>query len=387
MSKFWVLVGSFSPFITTLQFTASPPTLSFVSQATSGTSPSWVAQSPKFPTTIYATDEVEAGSINTLSLDINTGNLTKLANISTQGNSPTHLGFINQGAAIGAANFGNGSAFIVNLETTNTGQFTGTGAKVAFQGSGPNPNSQTGPHAHQIVQHGDEVLVPDLGSDKIWRLVQQGSTWAIQGSIDHPAGSGPRHLIVVDNSVYTVHELASTVTQHILVPGQTSSPPLAANVSVLPPDLPANASMFAAELLYASSPTPLLYASNRNLALDPANPGDGDTITILSITPSLQPVGFVKTGLAQIRAMAFMGDNDQFILAAGLVGGGINVYERVSKEQGWLKKVTSLNDTRITQPTSFVAVDQSKLGTATSAPTPTSSASGKGCRRMRRLVW
>jgi 6-phosphogluconolactonase (cycloisomerase 2 family) len=150
MSKFWVLVGSFSPFITTLQFTASPPTLSFVSQATSGTSPSWVAQSPKFPTTIYATDEVEAGSINTLSLDINTGNLTKLANISTQGNSPTHLGFINQGAAIGAANFGNGSAFIVNLETTNTGQFTGTGAKVAFQGSGPNPNSQTGPHAHQV---------------------------------------------------------------------------------------------------------------------------------------------------------------------------------------------------------------------------------------------
>ena len=62
--------------------------------------------------------------------------------------------------------------------------------------------------------------------------------------------------------------------------------------------------MVAAELLYASYPTPLLYASNRNLALDPANIGDGDTTTILSTTPALKPVGYVKTGLAQIRAMA-----------------------------------------------------------------------------------
>jgi 6-phosphogluconolactonase (cycloisomerase 2 family) len=153
MSKFWVLVGSFSPFITTLQFTASPPSLSFVSQAVSGTRPSWVAQSPKFPTTIYATDAIEAGAINSLALDLSTGKLTQLANISTQGNSPNHLGFINQGAAIGASNFGNGSAFIVNLDTTNTGQFTGTGAKVAFHGSGPNPMSQTGPHAHQVSRN------------------------------------------------------------------------------------------------------------------------------------------------------------------------------------------------------------------------------------------
>src|SRR5258706_10460355 len=114
--------------------------------------------------------------------------------------------------------------------------------------------------------------------------------------------------------------------------------------------------MTAAELLYSSSPTPLLYASNRNLTLDPANIGDGDTIPILSTTPALKPVGYVKTGLAQIRAMAFLGDNDQCLLAAGLVGGGVRVYERVSEEQGWLKAVASLNDTRIVQPTSFVSV-------------------------------
>jgi len=114
--------------------------------------------------------------------------------------------------------------------------------------------------------------------------------------------------------------------------------------------------MAAAELLYAPSPTPLLYASNRNLALDVANIGDGDTITILSTTPGLNAVGHVKTGLAQIRAMAFMGENDKYLLAAGMVGGGVKVYERVSAEQGFLKLVASLNDPRITQPTSFVSV-------------------------------
>lgn len=114
--------------------------------------------------------------------------------------------------------------------------------------------------------------------------------------------------------------------------------------------------MGAAELLYASSPAPLLYASNRNVVLNATNVGEGDTIAILSTTPQLKVVGYVKTGLAQIRGMAFMGENDEYILAAGLTGGGIKVYERVSQEQGFLKEVAKLNDTNITQPTSFVAM-------------------------------
>ena len=127
-------------------------------------------------------------------------------------------------------------------------------------------------------------------------------------------------------------------------------------MSILPPDLPANSKMGAAELLYASYPTPLLYASNRNLTVDPKNIGEGDTITILSPSPELKPVGFVKTGLAQIRAMAFLGENDQYLVAAGLMGGGVKVYERVSEEHGFLKLVASMNDSYITKPTSFVSV-------------------------------
>jgi 6-phosphogluconolactonase (cycloisomerase 2 family) len=155
MSKYWLLVGSFNPLISTLQFTASPPSLSFVSQFKAGTSPTWLAYSPKFPTTVYATDETETGSINSLALDLKTGNLSALANLSTKGGAPTHLNFLNNGTALGAANFVNGSAFIVNLDATATGQFTPNNALVPFEGFGPLPNQLT-PHAHQV---GNPILI------------------------------------------------------------------------------------------------------------------------------------------------------------------------------------------------------------------------------------
>ena len=152
--------------------------------------------------------------------------------------------------------------------------------------------------------------------------------------------------------------MGNSITQHTIAPlssGVTSTP-LIANVSTLPPDRPNTANMTAAELLYTFSPAPLLYASNRNLTLDPQNIGDGDTITVLRMMPTLKPVGFVKTGLAQIRGMAFLGHKDQYLLAAGLVGGGVKVYERVSAEQGWLKEVAGLDDTRVVKPSAFVSM-------------------------------
>jgi len=46
------------------------------------------------------------------------------------------------------------------------------------------------------VPFADEVLVPDLGSDKVWRLGQEGDTRALMGSVDIAPGSGPRYLVV-----------------------------------------------------------------------------------------------------------------------------------------------------------------------------------------------
>ena len=108
MFKYWVLVGSLNPLISTLQFTTCSPTLSFVSQITLGTNPAWIADYPKFPTTIYATDMIATRSINALALGLTTGGLTRHANVS--GGGPTRLGFVNNGAALNLDPTGTDSA-------------------------------------------------------------------------------------------------------------------------------------------------------------------------------------------------------------------------------------------------------------------------------------
>src|ERR1700742_4809706 len=115
VSTFLILVGSFSPMISTLNFTSSPPSLSLVSQTPSGTSPSWLLSNPTNTSIIYATDEVVSGALNSLFLDRANGKLTPVASISTQGGGPTHIGFVNSGTQLGVANYDGGSAFFTSL--------------------------------------------------------------------------------------------------------------------------------------------------------------------------------------------------------------------------------------------------------------------------------
>ncbi|TDT32890.1 lactonase family protein [Naumannella halotolerans] len=67
-----------------------------------------------------------------------------------------------------------------------------------FSGSGPDPERQSMAHAHQVVPFGPELLVADLGTDRIHRLtLDRSGRFVVPGSpIQLPAGSGPRHLVV-----------------------------------------------------------------------------------------------------------------------------------------------------------------------------------------------
>lgn len=62
----------------------------------------------------------------------------------------------------------------------------------------PRPHGrQDAPHAHQIVIHGDEVIVPDLGSNAVWRLHVVDGKWKNRGSIPaYEEGDGPRHVAI-----------------------------------------------------------------------------------------------------------------------------------------------------------------------------------------------
>jgi len=84
-----------------------------------------------------------------------------------------------------------------------------------------------------------------------------------------------------ENQLYTIHELASTLTLQDFPAYPNYSTPLIANVSTVPSDPPAGSSFAAAEVLIplptAEYPIPYIYASNRNIGVqDPR----GDTIAI-----------------------------------------------------------------------------------------------------------
>ena len=65
---------------------------------------------------------------------------------------------------------------------------------------GRDPSRQEASHPHQIVFNPlntieKELLVPDLGSDKVWQLTKgSDGHWAIRGFISAEIGGGPRHV-------------------------------------------------------------------------------------------------------------------------------------------------------------------------------------------------
>ncbi len=63
-----------------------------------------------------------------------------------------------------------------------------------------NERQDDGAHPHHIIQLPDsrDVLVPTLGSDKVWwmRWRDGDGGWEVVDRLDTPGGSGPRHGVL-----------------------------------------------------------------------------------------------------------------------------------------------------------------------------------------------
>lgn len=128
--------------------------------------------------------------------------------VSSTGDRPAFVAALSTGQ-VGVMNFDGGSGLFIPT----------IGSPLHFERNAPAITFPTKPntvsHPHMLLQHGEEVFVPDLvspapcsltliltrikGQDTIWRLVQHGSnpgSFIIQGSISQPAGSGPRHIAI-----------------------------------------------------------------------------------------------------------------------------------------------------------------------------------------------
>ncbi|EJD02391.1 putative isomerase YbhE [Fomitiporia mediterranea MF3/22] len=354
MVKFTILAGGYSAYISTYSFDSDSSTLSLVGQSPTGGNASWLSLHPANSSILYAVNEIDQAALQSFVVHEDGLLSDAISTVPTLGLSPTHNHPLKTG-----------QVSVMNWSTGNGRVFPTSPDGLYFDNSSAPvitfPANQS--HPHETVEHEDEILVPDLGADTIWRLVQESpdtpGTWKIQGSIPQPKGSGPRHIALADGFVYTLHETSNTLVSQVLPSEPNGTSDYIANISVIPTDLVEGAKMAAAEILIpAVSDTfcePYIFTSNRNMGTqDPR----GDPITIIrrGAKGELEVSGFVYTGLSIIRSMAFFGEDDKYLIAGGQQGdAGVVVYERTG-DGGELTLVATNKE--VPTRTSFVSIQE-----------------------------
>ncbi|KAL0581419.1 hypothetical protein V5O48_000573 [Marasmius crinis-equi] len=342
MVAFTILAGGYDTFVAAYLFNASSSSLTVSGRFPTGVNPSWITPHPTNQSVFYAVNELDAGAIQSYTTTPNGVVAGPFDTVSTGGGSPAFAVALASGE-VAVMNYGGGNGRII--PTTSPLTFANDSAPViTFPLQASNVS-----HPHMALEHGQEVLVPDLGGDTVWRLTRstpEPGQWEIAGDIPQPAGSGPRHIAVQNDRLFTLHELASTLTlQKFPELALNATAPLIANVSIIPANPPAGSQWGAAEILFpeptAKFPNPYIYVSNRNIATDPAalDPR-GDSIAIFEHVglgtedEGLKLVKQVFTGLSQIRGMEIGPQHDggeKYLVAAGVAGSaGTVVFERIN---------------------------------------------------------
>lgn len=147
------------------------------------------------------------------------------ADFSTGAGSPCHLAVTPNGRHLIASSYGDGVVSDIALTADGKPEVDADGrvslAVHHHEGSGPNKDRQTSPHAHSawIAPGGKHVLVADLGTDELRRYaISESGTGGLEEdgiAAKLPGGAGPRHLAVSSTGfIYVTGELDNSV--HIL---------------------------------------------------------------------------------------------------------------------------------------------------------------------------
>lgn len=203
------------------------------------------------------------------------------AAVPVNGGSPTHL-CLHQGHLL-TANYGSGTISVLPVD--GEGRLGATRHVMEHEGDGPDPDRQTGPHAHMVLPDpaGRWVLTVDLGTDsvRVCELDAATGELEIEREMGLRSGSGPRHLTFHPRGdrAYIMNELASVVTVCHWDAEVGRLKPVA-EVSVLPED--ATGPNYPSELV-VSPDGRFAWAANRGhnsiavLSVD----AEGDTLELL----------------------------------------------------------------------------------------------------------
>lgn len=179
--------------------------------------PSFLALAPD-GTVLYAVSETEEGA--TAAFRIPAADAAKGAPrlmgepVPVCGASPTHL-TLTAGHLL-TANYGSGSVTV--LPVGADGVPRPASGVLRHEGSGPHPDRQRGPHAHQVVvdPSGRWILGTDLGTDsiRVSALDAAGGELIPHGETVLRPGTGPRHLAFhpAGGHAYVLNELEPTLT-------------------------------------------------------------------------------------------------------------------------------------------------------------------------------
>jgi 6-phosphogluconolactonase len=176
-------------------------------------SPSFLTQHPRLPV-LYAVNELDAGTVSAFAVAADAA-LTPIVVRSTGGAAPCHLAVSADGRHLLAANYLSGSVSVHPLDADGVpGERSDL---LHLAGQGPQADRQEGPHAHMVAPdpNGPEVLIADLGSDRVWRArldALAGRLTLIGPALVAEPGTGPRHLrSSIDGALLLVGELTGTL--------------------------------------------------------------------------------------------------------------------------------------------------------------------------------
>jgi 6-phosphogluconolactonase len=176
-------------------------------------SPSFLAQHPTLPV-LYAVNELSADATISAFTVARDCSLTPLSVQPTGGSDPAHLTVTPDGRHLLVANYSSGSVSVHPLDAEGApGERSDL---LDLVGSGPDSDRQAGPHAHMVRMDRGDVLVADLGSDRVWRCRLDpisGRLTMLPPAVVAKPGAGPRHLLFSgDGALLLVGELAGNLT-------------------------------------------------------------------------------------------------------------------------------------------------------------------------------
>lgn len=171
-------------------------------------SPTYLAAHPTRPL-VLAVSETNDSRLHSFALDRTRfpAALLPLGDVATGGSGACHVAVAPGGDFALVAHYGSGSVSCHPI--LDAGRVGDAAATLAWSGGGPIPDRQDASHAHQVLLDGDIVLVPDLGTDRLHRLLlgPDGSLHELEPLV-LPSGFGPRHAVLHEDRLYVLGELA-----------------------------------------------------------------------------------------------------------------------------------------------------------------------------------